>query len=84
MSNFFENIDAWWTFNNTLEDYSQNNNAIKNYKKITDQQETTITENDTVLNDEEHIMEFIEMFEKKLAENGYVYDEFTGTWKKSF
>lgn len=41
MSNFFENIDAWWTFNNTLEDYSQNNNAIKNYKKITDQQETT-------------------------------------------
>ena len=41
MSNFFENIEAWWTFNNTLEDYSQNNNAIKNYKKITDKQETT-------------------------------------------
>ena len=28
--------------------------------------------------------EWKNMAEKKLAENGYVYDEFTGTWKKSF
>ncbi len=47
-------------------------------------QVTTSPEHGTELKDEEHIREFIEMFEKKLAENGYVYDEFTGTWKKSF
>ena len=52
---------------------------------MTDQsQETTVPENDTVLSDEEHIREFIRMFEKKLSENGYVHDEVTDTWKKSW